>query len=174
MKSIKYLLAFALVLYLSSCNNRNSKEETPRKIEVTGSADMELVPDQIYVTFSLREYLVTGKHKMKLDEIKKAFLEKCKAAGIADSSISVAGVSGSEQYNYYWWWWGRKRDPDFMNSVSYTIVVSSTDRLDQLVPTLDEKAVENFYISKTEHSRIEELRREVKKRALVAARDKAE
>lgn len=61
-----------------------------------------------------------------------------------------------------------------MSSISYTIKVSSPEKLDKIVNDLNENAVENFNISKTSHSNIEKLRKEVKTKALMAAKFKAE
>lgn len=145
----------------------------PRKIEVTGSAEMEVVPDEIYITFTLKEYLSKGKQKVSLESIKADFLKLCKAVGIADSNISVAGYAGSESWEYYWRKKHRK-EPDFMNSVSYTVLLHSVGMIDKIVAGLQEDGVENFYISKTSHSRIEQLRKEVKIKALAASKAKAE
>ena len=52
-------------------------------------------------------------------------------------------------------------------------MVSTTDKLDQIVAGLTDDAMQNFYISKTSHSDIENLRKEVKTNALQASKDKA-
>ena len=52
--------------------------------------------------------------------------------------------------------------------------VGSADKLDKIVESMDEKAINNFCISKTSHSKIEQLRKEVKIKALKATKAKAE
>ena len=42
-------------------NTMNSRE--PRKIEVTGFAEMEVMPDELYFTVSLREYFKDEKNQ---------------------------------------------------------------------------------------------------------------
>src|SRR5258708_7408526 len=66
----------------------------PKTISVTGSAEMEIIPDEIYVQVDLREYKKKGEDKTEIDKIKEDFLATCKAVGIADSNISVASFDG--------------------------------------------------------------------------------
>ncbi len=45
-------LSLCLCVFLFSCASNSSKEETPRKIAVLGSAEMEIVPNEIYMVFT--------------------------------------------------------------------------------------------------------------------------
>jgi len=49
----------------------------PRTITVTGSAEMEIIPDEIYVNIELKEYQKKGEDKKDIETIKKQFLESC-------------------------------------------------------------------------------------------------
>lgn len=167
------LLAACIAVVLISCNGGNSTMESPKKIEVTGSAEMEFVPDEIYVTFTMKEYLDASKKKVKIENIKTDFLALCKTAGVPDSSISISSYTGDERWDYYWYR-RRRSEPDFMSSVSFTVKVNSPDKIDKIVANLNEKAIDNFYISKTSHSNIEQLRKEVKIKALIAGKAKAD
>jgi uncharacterized protein len=167
------LIVACFSIALISCGGGGDKTEPPRKIEVIGSAEMEIVPNEIYMTFTLKEYLDGSRRKVKLETIKTDFLKLCKEAGVNDSSISISSYTGNERWDYYWYR-RRRTEPDFMSSISYNIKVSSPEKLDKIVNGLNDNAIDNFYISKTSHSDIEKLRKEVKTRALVATKDKAE
>jgi uncharacterized protein YggE len=172
-KLIILLLLASFSMVLISCGCGSDKTEPPKKIEVIGSAEMEIVPNEIYMTFTLKEYLDASRKKVKLETIKTDFLKQCKVAGVADSSISISSYTGNERWDYYWYR-RRRSEPDFMSSISYSIKVSSPEKLDKIVSGLNENAIDNFYISKTSHSEIEKLRKEVKTNALVASKNKAE
>jgi len=172
-KSFILLITACLSAVLISCNCSNNKSESPKKIEVTGSAEMEFVPNEIYMTFTLKEYMDASKKKIKLENIKTDFLALCKEAGVADSNISISSYTGNERWDYYWYK-RRKSEPDFMGSISYAVKVSSTDKLDKIVSGLNENAIDNFSISKTSHSDIEQFRKDVKTKALIASKAKAE
>ncbi|MBI4931929.1 MAG: SIMPL domain-containing protein [Bacteroidetes bacterium] len=172
-KSFILMLTAFLSAVLISCNCCDNKSESPKKIDVTGSAEMEFVPNEIYMTFTLKEYLDASKKKIKLETIKTDFLALCKEAGVADSNISISSYTGNERWDYYWYK-RRKSEPDFMGSISYAVKVSSTDKLDKIVSGLNENAIDNFNISKTSHSDIEQFRKDVKTKALIASKAKAE
>ena len=61
----------------------------PKTITVSGSAEMEIVPDEIYVNITLREYQKRGESKKDIETIKTTFLENCKAICLHDSVISI-------------------------------------------------------------------------------------
>jgi len=170
---LKGLLVASLFLSLTACDDddNNNQKKVTRKIEVTGSAEMEFTPNEIFMTFSLKEYLKGGK-KVKLEDVKSEFLATCKKVGINSDDISISSYSGNERWDYYWYY-RRKRDPDFMGTVSYSVKVSSPDKLDKLVAKINEDAIDNFHISKTSHSDIEEFRKDVKTKAVLASKDKA-
>ncbi len=173
MKPIQF---FAGLLILSLCSLSAFSQQAPnqlkiRKIIVNGSSEMEVDPDQIYVNFQLREYHDSRKQKIGIDVIKKEFLEACAKAGVPKESIRVEGMGG---HGYdEWFIRKRKKDPDFMATITYVILFANTKGIDDLVPRLNDEAVLNMYISKVSHSRMEDLRKEVKIKATQAARDKA-
>lgn len=167
------LICIGAALVLNACSSNSNQKENPKKIEVTGSAEMEVVPNQIYMTFNLKEYLDANKQKVKLESIKAEFLKLCKTVGIVDSNISISGYSGSERWDYYWYK-KRKSEPDFMGTISYTIKVNVSEKLDQLVNEINDKALDYFNITKTSHSDMEQLRKDVKTKALIASKAKAD
>jgi uncharacterized protein len=167
------MLAACLSAVMVSCRYGTENAESPKKIEVTGSAEMEIVPDEISMIFTLKEYLDAAKMKVKLESIKNDFLKLCKDAGVADSNISISSYSGSEPWDYSWYK-KRKTEPDFKSSISYAVKVSSPEKLDKIVSGMNENAIDNFYLGKISHSKIEQLRKEVKIQALIATRNKAE
>lgn len=142
----------------------------PKTISVTGSASMEVIPDEIYVQVDLREYKKKGEDKVELDKIKSDFLANCKTAGIAENDISVASYDGYNMANI---WRRRKKDPELLSSISYQIKFNTTKMMDDLVNSLDDQATNNFRITRTSHSKIVEYRRQLKVQAVKAAREKA-
>ncbi len=142
----------------------------PKTISVTGSAEMEVIPDEIYVQVDLREYKKKGEEKTELTKIKTEFLASCKAAGMADSNIAVASYDGYNMANI---WKRRKKDPELMSSISYQLKFTNTKLIDDLVSRLDDEATNNFRIIKTSHSKITDYRKQLKIMAVKAAKEKA-
>ena len=165
-----FLLFVVLFTIVISVNSQVSPDPFPKKISVTGSAEMEIIPDQIFVNIQLREYQKKGEEKKDLETIKTNFLNACKAAGIADSVVSIVAYTG---YNPYWALRKKKKDLDMFASITYQVRFSSSKEMDLLVPNLDDEATQSFEIVRTSHSKITEYRKQLKILAVKAAKDKA-
>lgn len=142
----------------------------PKTITVTGSSEMEIVPDEIYVQVDLKEFKRKSENKTELEKIKNDFLQQCKTAGIADSAISIASYEGSN-YNY-WYWKKKKKDPEMYAAISYQVKFKESNKMDRLIDLLDDEATVNFQIVKVSHSKIQESRRQLKIQAVKAAKEK--
>ncbi|MEI9945988.1 MAG: SIMPL domain-containing protein [Chitinophagaceae bacterium] len=140
----------------------------PKTIFVSGSAEMEVVPDEIYVNIELREYQKKGEAKKDIETIKTQFLEYCKAANIPDSAISIASYSGYNNYYNF----RRKKNIDMNASITYQVKFRSSKTMDDLVERLDDNATQSFVIASTSHSKIIEYRKQLKIKAVQAAKDK--
>lgn len=93
-------------------NGKMAHSQTPtnmnetRKIEVTGNAEMKVIPDEIFVVITIQEY-TENKKKTDINEVRKNFLAACTKAGIAKENISIQGMNG---YNNSGWYWQRKKE----------------------------------------------------------------
>ena len=172
MKKLIIIVNFILAgsfLYAQQIQPVFTNNPFPKTITVSGSAEMEVIPDEIYVNITLREYQKKGEDKKDIETIKTNFLESCKAAGIGDSAISIFSYTG---YNNYYYFKKRKKDPNMQSSITYQIKFKDSKTMDALVEKLDDEATQNFQIVSTSHSRITELRRQLKIKAVQAAKDK--
>lgn len=142
----------------------------PRIISVTGSAEMEIIPDQIFVQVDPKEYKKKGENKVSLETIKSNFLAACGKAGIADSLISISAYEG---YNYdYWHWRRRKKDQEMYSAIYYQIRSKDSKTMDMLIDNLDDDATSNFMIVCTSHSNIQQYHRQLKILAVKTAKEK--
>ncbi len=172
MKKIALLFATSVSLFSlqAQTNTQPGCYPFPKTILVTGSASMEVIPDEIYVQVDLREYKKKGEDKTELEKIKSDFLANCKVTGISDNDISIASYDG---YNLANIWQRRKKDPELLASISYQIKFNNTKLIDELVSKLDDLATNNFRITRTSHSKITEYRKQLKIQAVKAAKEKA-
>ena len=143
----------------------------PKTISVSGSAFMEIVPDEIYVNIELSEYQKKGDAKKDIESIKNQFLESCKSAGIPDSAISIVSYSGN---NNYYFIRKKKKSSDLLAAITYQVKFKSSKMMDDLVEKLDDNATQNFIIASVSHSRIIEFRKQLKIKAIQAAREKGD
>ncbi|GAB4092370.1 SIMPL domain-containing protein [Flaviaesturariibacter terrae] len=169
MKNI--LLASALLLGVLGASAQPAVNPYPRTITVTGSAEEEVVPDEIYVNVDLKEYEKKGQGKIALDAIRRDFLNNVRSIGIPDSLVTIAAYDGS---NGNPWWQRKRKKEELYASVTYQLKIRNSKTLDELVAKLDDNATQNFYISRVDHSRIQEYRKQLKIKAVQAAKEKAQ
>lgn len=172
MKKILLALSASLCLFITKAQNINNPVKQ-RTINVTGHAETELTPDEIYVQIELREYNKKNGEKVDIQTISNQFLAAAKSLNIADTDVVVQGYSGWDG-NYWWYAKNKKKTPDMNAGITYEVKVKSVDEMDKLVDKLDDQATQNFYISRTSHSNIDNIKRELKLQALKNAKQEAE
>lgn len=135
-------------------------------IEVSGSAEMEIEPNEIMLFVRLKEF-EDNKQKVSLDKIDAAFLEAVKAAGIDSKKLVLAGGGAVlEKIG--------KRDSDSFREKSYQITISSASELEKFIAKLENVKVNQVNISRLDHTDKEKFKLELKVKALQAAKSKAE
>jgi len=142
----------------------------PQTISVTGSAEMEIIPDEIYAVVTLKEYEKKGTGKIDLERIKSDFLFSCRSIGLPDSTITIAAYEGSNPKT----WWNKKAKDELFASISYQVKFNSSKKMDELVAKLDDNATQSFDVTQVSNSKIQDYRKQVKIQAIKAAKAKAE
>lgn len=142
----------------------------PKTITVNGSAEMEVVPDEIYVLVDLQEYEKKGSGKVNLEKIKADFLNNCRSIGLPDSVITIASYDGDMGNP---WIKKRKKKEELLASITYQVKFANSKKMDELVEKLDDEATQNFRIARTSHSKLQQFRKQLKIEAIKAAKEKA-
>jgi hypothetical protein len=137
-----------------------------RKIEVTGIAEQEVTPDIINVSISLKEYL-DGKKKVSVTTLESQLENAVAAAGIAKEDFTVNNLSS---WNYAT---EKKKNPDFLASKQYGIKFKDLNKFNQIMSKIDPKGIQSTNIDSYDYSKINQLKNDLKLKALLAARDKA-
>ncbi len=171
MKQIFLALSASLCLMIANAQTYDNTIKQ-RTVNVTGSAQLEITPDEIYVQIELREYDKKSGDKVDIETIRNQFLSAAKSMGVADTDVVVQGYSGWDG-NYWWYQKNKKKNPDMKAGVTYEVKVKTVDDMDKLVDKLDDEATQNFYLSRTSHSNMDSIKKELKIQAVKAAKDKA-
>lgn len=166
----KVFILSLMMLFIVSAHAQTAVNPYPKTITVTGSAEIDIVPDEIYVKVDLKEYDKKGQGKVSIDKIRQDFLAAARSLGIPDSLISIAAYDG---YNGNPWLRKKKKKEELYSSIAYQIKLRTSAQVDQLVDKLDDAATQNFFITKTSHSRLAEYRKNLKIQAVKAAKEKA-
>ncbi|WP_145858982.1 SIMPL domain-containing protein [Pedobacter suwonensis] len=163
---MKKLIALALVAFLGLSSAMAQQVDLRRKISVSGTSETEVTPDIIYIGISLKEYL-NGKKKVDITELEKQLYAAVQKAGIAKENLTISNLSS---WNYAT---EKKKNPDFLASKQYRLKVSDLNKFNLILESLDAKGIANTNIESYDYSKIENLKKELKVKALLAAKEKA-
>jgi uncharacterized protein YggE len=169
MKQILCTLLAGISLFTATAQEPTIKQKT---VNVTGVAEMEVTPDEIYVQVVLKEYDKKNNGKVDIEKIKNDFLAACKSIGLTEKEVSVQSYSGYDG-NAWIIKKSKKKDPDLKASITYSVKLSTTRKMDELVEKMDDEATQSFNISRVSHSKLEEYKKQLKIEAIKAAKAKA-
>lgn len=170
------IIALTCLLFTNCKAQQMTKEVYPqtRTINVTGSAEKEIVPDIIEFTINIKEYwkeeFEPGKKyedyktKVPMTQIEPGILDQLKKLGVQENQIKVSGIGNSY----------RPSGKELLVSKTLVLTLSNFVIVDKITKSIDPKGVSNLYISDLKHSSIETIKKEVKIAALKAAKEKAE
>jgi len=160
------LLGFALMMTQFSFAQAGTKNFIDQNyIEVNGKAKIEVVPDQIYLNINLSER--DTKNKESVDKLEKEMLNTLTKIGL-DIEKQVSVVDFTSNFQTYF-----LKKKDIMKSKVYQVIVHDTKTLSMLYRSLEEIGISNINIQKVEHSKIEDLKLELKVKAIKSAKTKA-
>ena len=162
---MKRILFLALVIVSWSASGQGT-QPLKKKIEVKGLAEKEVVPDEIYLRITLKEYKDGGKN-IAMNQLEAGLVKAVKQLGIAEKDLTVDNI-----YGYNWNWRKRKSD-EFLASKSFRLEVKELKFVNDLVDKLDPRGVNNINIAEVTHSKLEDYKMELRAEALKAAKEKA-
>ena len=161
-KILALILALAPIWALSQVSQQ--EKEVPY-IEVVGTGEMEIIPDQIYISFTLKERM-DGKAKILIEDQEKEMKKKLMKLGIDMKDLQLADAS-SDYIKI------KRNKKDVIAEKDYILKVTSTGTMSQVFEALDELDAFNAGIQRVDHSNITNFRKDVKTLAVQAAKEKA-
>nr|WP_285010752.1 SIMPL domain-containing protein [Pedobacter sp. ELA7] len=140
-----------------------------KKISVSGSAETEVTPDIIYLSISLKEYLKDNNSKKKIDitTLENQLYAAVQRAGIDKSNLTINNLSSYNNVTE------KKKNPDFLASKQYKLKVTDLNKWNDIIGAIDPKGIAYTNIDSYDYSKIEDLKKELKIKALQAAKLKA-
>lgn len=140
--------------------------KTEHAIKVIGTAEMEVVPDEIYMSVTLKEY-TKDKKKFSIEELEKAMVNYLdKITGTDKKDIKMDNMSA---YMISL----RRKNKDEVITKSYNVKFKNPQQVAQLYSVMDSLGISGAYVSRYSHSKMDEYKKEIKTKAIIAARDKA-
>jgi uncharacterized protein len=160
---------YPLILLISALSVMTTMAQTVdlrKKIEVTGTAERSLIPDQIFLRITLQEYK-SGSRIVPMDKLEEELVKALKKLDIPEDQLTVDNMYG---YN---WDWRKKRPDEFLASKSFRLQVQNLKKINDLVEYLTPEGVQSIAIAEVKHSKEDEIKEELAKEALQQARERA-
>lgn len=159
-------LLFAAMLFAAVHMNAQTvnDKETPF-IEVTGTAEKEVVPDMIYISITLYDK-IEGKATYSLDDQEENLKKALKNLNIDLSNLSLSGANNDVIMK-------RQKEKGVAQRKDYILNVSTAAQVNQVFEALYNNNIKEASIVRVDHSKIDVLRKEVRVEAIKAAKDKA-
>jgi uncharacterized protein len=155
-----------LMLLCTITITAQTQQDQRKFIEVNGSAEMSVQPDDIELQIVLGKY-VKNKKAVDMTEIETAFNEVLKKNNIGPENVVFEGSS----YWYWWHWW--KNRYTYGNQKTVKLKLDAKTDFLKLLQDLNTEWVQSIDITETSSREITRLRKEVKIQAIKAAKEKA-
>ena len=163
MKNI--LLSTALLLAATLTAQNPTGEEKPY-IEVNGTGELEVIPDEIYVAITLKERS-NNKKTVSIEEQEQNLKNALKNLKVDLKNLSLAGAN-ADLVRIEW------RKKGVITQKQYSLKLANATILGQVFSELDKLEITDAYVSHVQHSKIDSLRKVVKIMAIKAAKNKAD
>lgn len=167
---ITRLLLLAMLLPLAGLSQARADGHY---IEVTGTSEIEIVPDRIHYIIEIREYFeeeFDGKSKpeeyrtkVSLDRIEQGLREVLHDAGISPDAVRTQEIGD------YW----RKQGQDFLVAKTFDITLLDFKQIDEILKRMDTRGIHTMRIGELENRDMLSYHQKGKIAALKAAQRKA-
>jgi len=135
-------------------------------IEVVGEANLSLVPDEIYVQITLKEYKKNGR-KVTISSLEEQLINTVTKLNLLSENLTVANIFGNNRN------WKRHRAADFLATKTFKLLLDDIIKVNDLTEMLPVEGVSSLGITEFDHSEITKLREELKVKAILTAKEKA-
>lgn len=171
---MKNVLLFVVLCLAVNIKAQNMPCTEIPYIEVTGSADIEIEPDEIRLTVVISGYEKgITKQEVTLEEVDKNLLSILSGAGISKSKIILKNASTQ---GYWYYWWRADQDNDARVTKEYEVVFTNYQNLNKVLAQLPgpKDGFLNVNISNLKNKDIAKYRKQTKIEAIKAAKAKAQ
>lgn len=161
-KVIIVLLLFS-ILGFSQSGSKNFIDQP--FIEVTGTVETEIIPNEIFLKIILNENDKKG--KLTIEKQENQMIATLRLFDIdLDKNFSILDYSGNYKKKFL-------SDNEVTKIKHYQLIVNDGKTLGEVYEALDQCDISNMSIIKTSHTELEKFRRETKIKALKDAKEKA-
>ncbi|MCL9807523.1 SIMPL domain-containing protein [Flavobacterium amniphilum] len=158
---MKKIFSAILLLLITKSFSQNKNFIDQSYIETSAKIDTLVIPDKIYLTILISEKDTKG--KISVDELETKMIEKLNSNGI-DIKKQLVLIDLSSNFKKYF----LKRQ-DIQKAKLYSLTVYNAKTAGSVIQSLEEENISNITLEKTEYSKTEKLKLELKSLAVKKA-----
>ncbi|MBI3511022.1 MAG: SIMPL domain-containing protein [Bacteroidetes bacterium] len=169
MKTTLFSAAFAFICIAAPSQNSSVNISTAppeHTITVTGISEMDIVPDEIYVNVGIEEF-TKDKKKFFIEELESGFLN------FLDKSAATPATDVKMDYTDARIIAMKRKQKDAIISKTYEVKFKNSDQVTLLLIAEDSLHLNNVYIKRYSHSKLDDYKQQVRAKAMADANDKA-
>jgi uncharacterized protein YggE len=164
MKKIVLLLVIGLLFLEGYSQEKNFIDQA--YLETTAIVDTLVVPDRIYLSILITEKDTRG--RTSVEELENRMNAKLISFGInTKKQLTLSDVTSNFK-NYF------LKGTEVLKNKSYTLLVFDAETAGKVIVGLESIEISNVFLTKTEYSKLEELKIELKRKAVIKAKIQAE
>lgn len=164
MKKLKLTFGLLLFSVLSFGQTKNFIDQP--YLETTAKVDTLIKPDIIYLDILIREK--DERNRISVEEMETKMIQKLKSFGIDPEKQLTLSDLASNFKKYF------LKQKDIMKNKAYKLKVFDSQTAGYVLVGLEEIGISNVNLDKTEYSKIEELKLELKSKAVEKAKKQAD
>jgi hypothetical protein len=166
MKKANYIFLLAVVVCLTGVSGLAQTNAEKRLIEVTGSAETLITPNEFTFKVTIAERM-EDKKKLTIETQEANLKRELGAIGIdVEKDLTIFDIAS--------FYISRKRTRDTLGSKDYRLKIKDPAKIERLQEIADRLNLSTLDLVESTHSDLLRLRRETKMEAVKAARAKAE
>lgn len=158
-------ISFLLVILFTTTIFAQAQVQKPF-IEVTGTAEVEIVPDEIYLNITIKERTEKGK-KLTIDYLENQLKSTLKKIGVPQKNLSISDVNAVLAKTGWW-------SEEILSVANYTLKVNGAEKLKLLFESFKKMNISKVNITKATHSNIIEIKKKNRIKAIKVAKEKAD
>lgn len=159
-------IALIIIVSVSNSFSQNKNFIDQPFLETKAKVDTLVTPDRIYLNIIITEKDTKG--KTSVEELESKMESRLKSLGIDTKKNLTLNDLASNFKKYF------LKSQDVLKMKSYTLMVTDAIIAGKVVIALEKMDISNVSINRTEYSKIENLRLELKSKAVLKAKKQAE
>lgn len=160
---MKKICFYILLLFTTILQAQNL--QTSPFIEVVGTAEKQIIPNEIIIAILLKEQ-GEGRNKLTIEQQEALLFSELKKHAISLDKLTLDNANAYQLRV-------TKKTNELVTQKNFTLKLNSIEEINRALDAFDEAKIKSFYIQEMSHSEIELYRKEVKILALQAAKNKA-